>query len=129
MASLHAMAWNSLQSRISTARADFRQPKNYEGSGSNKIGAAGKTYPGKLDAERNCGFAADYMEAIWLMRQQEPDDYVIATGGTNSVRDFVDEAFGYMQLDWKQHVEIDPRYYRPTEVDLLWATRLKRGKN
>jgi len=85
-----------------------------------KLGLQDKLFLGNLDAKRDWGYAADYMEAIWLMLQQEqPDDYVIATGETHSVREFLDEAFGYAKLDWRKHVEIDPRYFRPTEVDLL----------
>ena len=85
-----------------------------------KLGQQQKLFLGNLDAKRDWGYAADYMEAIWLMLQQpEPDDYVIATGETHSVRDFLDEAFGHLELDWNKHVEIDSRYYRPTEVDLL----------
>ena len=85
-----------------------------------KLGLQGKLYLGNLDAKRDWGYAGDYVEAIWMMLQQpEPDDYVIATGETHSVRDFLDEAFGHVQLNWKDYVEIDPRYYRPTEVDLL----------
>ena len=75
---------------------------------------------GNLDARRDWGYAPDYVEAMWLMMQaEEPDDYVIATGETHSIREFLDEAFGYLDLDWKKFVEIDPRYYRPAEVDLL----------
>jgi len=85
-----------------------------------KLGLQEKLYLGNLDAQRDWGFAGDYVEAMWLMLQQEqPDDYVVATGETHSVREFLDEVFGYLELDWKQHVEIDPRYYRPSEVDLL----------
>jgi GDPmannose 4,6-dehydratase len=85
-----------------------------------KLGLQEKLFLGNLDAKRDWGYAGDYVEAIWLMLQQpEPDDFVIATGETHSVRDFLDEAFGYVKLDWKKYVEIDPRYYRPTEVDLL----------
>jgi GDPmannose 4,6-dehydratase len=88
-----------------------------------------KLFLGNLDAKRDWGYAADYMEAVWLMLQQdEPDDYVIATGETHSVRDFLDEAFGYLGLDWKKHVEIDPRYYRATEVDLLLGDSSKARK-
>jgi GDPmannose 4,6-dehydratase len=77
-------------------------------------------YLGNLDAKRDWGFAGDYVEAMWLMLQQdEPDDYVIATGESHSVRDVLDVAFGALDLDWKAHVEIDPRYLRPTEVDHL----------
>src|SRR2546425_2196257 len=85
-----------------------------------KIGIQDKLFLGNIDARRDWGFAGDYVEAIWRMIQQpRPDDYVIATGKTHSVRDFLDEAFGYVDLDWKKYVEIDPRYYRPTEVDVL----------
>jgi GDPmannose 4,6-dehydratase len=85
-----------------------------------KLGLQDKLFLGNLDAKRDWGYAGDYVEAIWMMLQQpEPDDFVIATGETHSVRDFLDEAFGYVELNWKDYVEIDPRYYRPTEVDLL----------
>ena len=85
-----------------------------------KLGLQEKLFLGNLDAKRDWGYAADYMEAVWLMLQQkEADDYVIATGETHSVRDFLDETFGYIDLDWTRYVEIDPRYYRPTEVDVL----------
>lgn len=77
-------------------------------------------YLGNLDAKRDWGYAGDYVETMWLMLQQDqPDDYVIATGETHTVREFLDVAFGHLNLDWKQHVKIDPKYYRPTEVDLL----------
>ncbi|MEI0486099.1 GDP-mannose 4,6-dehydratase [Brachyspira intermedia] len=79
-----------------------------------------KLYLGNLDSKRDWGYAKDYVEAMWLMLQQDKaDDYVIATGETHSVKEFLDEAFGLVGLDWKKYVEIDPRYYRPTEVDLL----------
>ena len=79
-----------------------------------------KLYLGNLDSKRDWGYAKDYVEAMWLMLQQnKADDYVIATGETHSVREFLDEAFGLVGLDWKKYVEIDPRYYRPAEVDLL----------
>jgi GDPmannose 4,6-dehydratase len=85
-----------------------------------KLGLQQKLYLGNLDARRDWGYAADYVEAMWLMMQaEEADDYVIATGVTHSVRDFLDAAFGHLDLDWRDHVEIDPRYYRPAEVDLL----------
>ena len=85
-----------------------------------KLGLQDKLYLGNLDAKRDWGFAGDYVEAMWLMLQQDkPDDYVIATGETHSVREFLDEVFGYLDLDWHKYVEIDPRYFRPTEVDLL----------
>ncbi len=79
-----------------------------------------KLYLGNLDAKRDWGYAKDFVEAMWLILQQEnPDDYVIATGETWSVRDFLDKAFGVMNLNWKDYVEFDSRYLRPTEVDLL----------
>jgi GDPmannose 4,6-dehydratase len=85
-----------------------------------KLGLQDKLYLGNLDAKRDWGFAGDYVEAMWLILQQDaPDDYVIATGETHSVREFLDEVFGYLELDWHAYVEIDPRYYRPSEVDLL----------
>ena len=85
-----------------------------------KLGLQEKLYLGNLEARRDWGFAGDYVEAMWLMLQQEkPDDYVIATGQTHSVREFLDEVFGYLDMDWNQHVEIDPKYFRPSEVDLL----------
>jgi GDPmannose 4,6-dehydratase len=85
-----------------------------------------KLYLGNLEAKRDWGFAGDYVEAMWLMLQQDkPEDYVVATGETHSVREFLDEVFGLLELDWKKHVEIDPRYFRPTEVDLLLGDAAK----
>src|SRR5581483_9446298 len=79
-----------------------------------------KLYLGNLDAKRDWGYAKEYVEAMWLMLQQdEPEDFIIATGETHSVREFLDEAFGYLKLDWHDFVEIDPRYYRPAEVQYL----------
>jgi GDPmannose 4,6-dehydratase len=79
-----------------------------------------KLFLGNLSAKRDWGFAGDYVEAMWLMLQQpQADDYVVATGETHSVQEFVEEVFGLLDLDWRKYVEIDPRYYRPTEVDLL----------
>ena len=95
-----------------------------------KLGLKDELYLGNLDAKRDWGFAGDYVQAMWLMLQQrEPDDYVIATGETHTVRELLDLAFGYLGLDWKKYVKIDPRYYRPTEVDLLVgdASRAKRN--
>jgi GDPmannose 4,6-dehydratase len=75
---------------------------------------------GNLDAKRDWGFAKDYVEAMWLMLQQEkPDDYVVATGETYSVRQFLEEAFSYVGLNWQDYVKVDPKYFRPAEVDLL----------
>jgi GDPmannose 4,6-dehydratase len=91
-----------------------------------KLGLQEKLFLGNLDARRDWGYAGDYVEAMWLMLQtEEADDYVIATGETHSVRDFLDEAFGMLELDWKEHVEKDPRYYRPAEVDLLLGDATK----
>jgi GDPmannose 4,6-dehydratase len=85
-----------------------------------KHGLEDKLFLGNLDARRDWGFAGDYVEAMWLMLQQpRPDDYVIATGESHSVREVLDVAFGTLGLDWKPHVQIDPRYFRPTEVDHL----------
>jgi GDPmannose 4,6-dehydratase len=85
-----------------------------------KQGRASELRLGNLDAKRDWGFAGDYVEAMWRMLQQEkPDDYVIATGETHSVREFVEESFGYAGLDWKKHVVVDEKYFRPAEVDLL----------
>ena len=91
-----------------------------------KLGLQQKLFLGNLDAKRDWGFAGDYVEAMWLMLQQaQPEDFVIATGETHSVREFLDEVFGHLQLDWKNHVEIDPRYFRPAEVDLLLGDATK----
>jgi GDPmannose 4,6-dehydratase len=85
-----------------------------------KLGLQDKLFLGNLDAKRDWGHAKDYVRAMWLMLQQdEPDDYVIATGETHSVRELLDEAFSHLNLDWQQRVEVDPRYFRPAEVDLL----------
>jgi GDPmannose 4,6-dehydratase len=83
-------------------------------------GLQDKLFLGNLEAKRDWGFAGDYVEAMWRMLQQPtPDDYVIATGETHSVGEFLDAAFGIVGIDWKRHVEIDPKYFRPAEVDLL----------
>jgi|SRR5438876_4048390 len=85
-----------------------------------KLGLQDKLYVGNVDAKRDWGYAKDFVEAMWLMLQaDEPGDYVIATGETHSVRELLDEAFGYLDLDWNKYVEIDPLYYRPAEVDVL----------
>ncbi|MCL4735274.1 MAG: GDP-mannose 4,6-dehydratase, partial [Candidatus Omnitrophica bacterium] len=89
-----------------------------------------KLYLGNLDARRDWGFAGDYVEAMWLMLQQDqPDDYVIATGQNYSVRDFLEAAFSYKGLDWRKYVETDPRYFRPAEVDELLGDPSKAKKN
>jgi len=85
-----------------------------------QAGLQAKLYLGNLDAKRDWGYAKEYVEAMWLMLQQpEPGDYVIATGESHSVREFLEEAFAHVGLDWEQYVEIDPKYYRPAEVDQL----------
>jgi len=84
---------------------------------------------GNLDAQRDWGYARDYVEAMWLMLQQEqPDDYVVATGETHSVREFLEEAFSYAGLDWKEFVKVDSKYFRPAEVDLLLGDASKARK-
>ena len=91
-----------------------------------KLGLQEKLYLGNLDAKRDWGFAGDYVEAMWLMLQQEtPDDYVVATNELYSVRDFCKMAFDQLGLNYEDHVEIDPRYYRPAEVDLLLGDATK----
>ncbi len=106
-----------------------------------KLGLQKRLYLGNLEAKRDWGYAPDYVEAMWLMLQQEtPEDFVIATGEAHSVREFLEEAFAYQDLDWREYVEIDPRYFRPTEVDHLlgdarkarevlgWQPRVSFGK-
>jgi GDPmannose 4,6-dehydratase len=94
-----------------------------------KLGLQDKLYLGNLDAKRDWGFAGDYVESMWLMLQHDkPDDYVIATGDTHSVREFLGEVFGYLDLDWQKYVEIDPRYFRPSEVDCLQGDASKARK-
>src|SRR6267143_2552676 len=85
-----------------------------------KLGLQEKLYMGNLDAQRDWGYARDYVEAMWMiMNADDPDDYVVATGETHSVREFLEKTFSYLDLDWEKYVEIDPRYFRPAEVDLL----------
>jgi GDPmannose 4,6-dehydratase len=95
-----------------------------------KLGLQPMLYLGNLDARRDWGYAADYVEAMWLMLQQDkPDDYVVATGETHSVREFLDEVGAALDMDWTPHVGVDPRYYRPAEVDILHgdASKAKRA--
>jgi GDPmannose 4,6-dehydratase len=85
-----------------------------------KAGLQDKLYMGNLDAERDWGYAPDFVEAMWMMLQaEEPDDYVVATGEKHSVREALEVAFAHAGLDYEEHVEIDPRYFRPSEVDSL----------
>jgi len=94
-----------------------------------KLGLANELRLGNLDAKRDWGFAGDYVKAMWLMLQQtEPDDYVVATGETHSVREFVETAFGAAALDWKKYVVIDPKFLRPAEVELLVGDPAKARK-
>lgn len=93
-------------------------------------GKGKKIYLGNLDAKRDWGFAPEYVETMWkILQQDKPDDYVVGTGEAHSVKEFLEEAFGYLNLNWKDYVEIDPRYYRPLEVEYLLANSSKiRGK-
>lgn len=94
-----------------------------------KKGLQKKLYLGNLDAKRDWGYARDYVEAMWLMLQEKKaDDYVIATGETHTVREFLQEAFKYVGLDWKKYVQIDKRYFRPLEVDILQGDASKAFK-
>ena len=94
-----------------------------------KLGLQKKLYLGNLDAKRDWGFAGDYVETMWLILQQEKaEDFVIATGETHSVKEFLGEVFGHLGLDWQEYVSIDPRYYRPTEVDILQGDASKAKK-
>ena len=94
-----------------------------------KLGLQEKLYLGNLDAKRDWGFAGDYVEVMWMMLQQDkPDDFVIATGETHSVREFVERVFEKLDLDYRDHVKIDERYFRPTEVDVLLGDSTKAEK-
>ena len=94
-----------------------------------KLGLQKELHLGNLDARRDWGFAGDYVRAMWLMLQQDqPDDYVIATGETHSVRELCDVAFRHLGLNWQDHVVVDPKFYRPAEVDLLIGDPSKAGK-
>ncbi len=85
-----------------------------------KLGLQDKLYLGNLDAKRDWGFAGDYVEAMWMMLQaDQPDDFVVSTGETYSVKEFLEKVFKTLDLNWEKHVEIDPKYYRPAEVDIL----------
>lgn len=95
-----------------------------------KMGIQDRLYLGNLDAQRDWGFAGDHVEAMWLMLQQDTsEDYVVATGETHSVRDFLDVAFQHVGLEWAPYVEIDPKYFRPTEVDVLIGDASKARRN
>jgi GDPmannose 4,6-dehydratase len=95
-----------------------------------KAGLQPKVYLGNLESKRDWGYAPEYVEFMWRMLQQEkPDDFVIGTGETHSVGEFVEEAFSYAGLDWQDYVEVDSRYFRPTEVDLLQADASKAARD
>jgi GDPmannose 4,6-dehydratase len=99
---------------------EFVTRKVTDGVARIKLGLSDSLSLGNLDAQRDWGFAGDYVRAMWLMLQQDrPDDYVIATGLSHSVRDLVQAAFNHVGLDWQKHVRIDPRFLRPAEVDHL----------
>jgi GDPmannose 4,6-dehydratase len=105
---------------------EFVTRKVTDGVARIKLGLAKEIALGNLDARRDWGFAGDYVEAMWRMLQQpSPQDYVVGTGKTHSVRDLVEAAFSHVGLDWQQHVKTDPRYMRPAEVDLLQADPTK----
>jgi GDPmannose 4,6-dehydratase len=105
---------------------EFVTRKVTDGVARIKLGLAKEIPLGNLDARRDWGFAGDYVEAMWRMLQQPtPQDYVVGTGKTHSVRDLVEAAFGHVGLDWRKHVKSDPRYMRPAEVDLLQADPAK----
>lgn len=94
-----------------------------------KLGLKDKLYLGNLEAKRDWGYAGDFVEAMWLMLQQEkPDDFVIATGETHSVREFAERVFAKLDLDYKKYIAVDPRYFRPTEVDVLLGDAAKARK-
>jgi GDPmannose 4,6-dehydratase len=99
---------------------EFVTRKVTYGAAKIKLGLANELHLGNLDAQRDWGFAGDYVKAMWLMLQQnQPDDYVVATGKTHSVRNLCEEAFSYLGLDWEDHVVVDPAFIRPAEVDRL----------
>lgn len=108
---------------------EFVTHKITHGAAKIKLGMANELRLGNLASRRDWGFAGDYVRAMWLMLQQDaPDDYVVATGETHSVQEFVEQAFSYLDLDWREHVVQDPRFYRPAEVDLLVGDPSKAGR-
>ncbi|MDQ3249484.1 MAG: GDP-mannose 4,6-dehydratase, partial [Chloroflexota bacterium] len=109
---------------------EFVTHKITYGAAKIKLGLASELRLGNIDAQRDWGFAGDYVQAMWLMLQQDdPDDYVIATGETHSVREFIEATFDYLDLDWRAYVIQDPKYYRPAEVDLLVGDAGKARRN
>jgi GDPmannose 4,6-dehydratase len=107
---------------------EFVTRKVTDGAARIKLGLASELHMGNLDAQRDWGYAGDYVRAMWMMLQQDqPDDYVVATGETHSVQRLCEVAFGYIGLDWQKHIKQDPRYMRPAEVDLLVGDASKAG--
>ena len=105
---------------------EFVTHKVTYGAAKIKLGLADELQLGNLEAQRDWGYAGDYVEAMWLMLQQdEPDDYVVGTGETHSVRELCEVAFGYLGLDWRDHVGVDPKFLRPADVDFLVADAAK----
>jgi GDPmannose 4,6-dehydratase len=91
-----------------------------------QAGKQRKLYLGNLDARRDWGYAPEYVEGMWrILQQDDPSDYVLGTGEAHTVREFLEEAFGYLDLDWREYVELDPRYLRPAEVEFLLADTSK----
>ncbi len=123
-----ATASSSITNRPGAARRSSRAKSHGRWRGS-RPGCKRNFISGNLEAKRDWGYAPEYVEAMWLMLQQERgDDYVVATGETHSVQEFLEKAFGCANLDWKDYVKIDPRYYRPAEVDLLIGDASKARK-
>lgn len=108
---------------------EFVTHKIAHGAAKIKLGIGSELRLGNMEARRDWGFAGDYVRAMWLMLQQDnPDDYVVATGETHSVREFAEEAFGYLDMDWREHIVQDQKFYRPAEVDLLVGDPSKAGR-
>jgi GDPmannose 4,6-dehydratase len=108
---------------------EFVTRKVTHGAAQIKLGLANELRLGNLDARRDWGYAGDYVRAMWLMLQQDaPDDYVVGTGATHSVRQLCEASFGYLDLDWEKYVVVDPKFYRPAEVDLLVSDPAKARK-
>ena len=126
---LFALLGHSLQPRIAPPGPGVRHPQDHPRRGPDQAGHGHELALGNLDAKRDWGFAGDYVEAMWLMLQQdEPDDYVVSTGETHSVREFCQLAFDRVGLNWEDHVVIDERFFRPAEVDLLVGDPAKAAK-
>jgi GDPmannose 4,6-dehydratase len=105
---------------------EFVTRKVTNGAAKIKLGLASEIRMGNLDARRDWGYAKDYVEAMWLMTQQEkPENYVISSDETHSVKELVETAFSHLDLDWEEYVKIDPRFVRPAEVDLLLGSSEK----